>query len=87
MTGLALAPHATAAVTCFAASPRSFAATIVGISDLACSRIFRPAATLVPSRRTTSGTLKPTSFAALTMPWAMTVAVHDAAEDVDEDAL
>src|ERR1700722_206228 len=34
--------------------------------------IFLPASTLVPSRRTTSGTLRPTSFTAATTPSAMT---------------
>jgi hypothetical protein len=35
-------------------------------------RIFLPSSTLVPSRRTTSGTLSPRSRVAATTPWAMT---------------
>src|SRR5690606_14465461 len=52
--------YATAAVTFLAASVRSVAACIVGMSFLASVRSLRPASTLVPSRRTTRGTLKPT---------------------------
>ena len=54
-------------------------------SDLAM--IFLPSSTLVPSSRTTSGTCRPTSFTAATTPSAMTSHLHDAAEDVDQDAL
>ena len=36
------------------------------------ARIFLPSSTLVPSRRTTSGTLRPTCFAAATTPSAIT---------------
>ncbi len=49
--------------------------------------IFLPSSTLVPSRRTTSGTFSPTSFTAAMTPSAMTSQLHDAAEDVDQDAL
>jgi hypothetical protein len=35
-------------------------------------KILRPSSTFVPSRRTTSGTLRPISFAAATTPFAIT---------------
>ena len=41
----------------------------------------------VPSRRTTSGTLKPTCFAGVDDGAGDRVALHDAAEDVDEHGL
>src|SRR6201994_2766933 len=57
------------ALTIFcAASARSLAETM-GRPDSA--RIFLPSSTLVPSRRTTSGTFSEISFAAATMPSAM----------------
>ena len=43
--------------------------------------------TLVPSRRTTTGTLKPISSAGGDEGLGDDVALGDAAEDVDEDAL
>src|SRR3546814_11723871 len=58
----------TSATIFFAASPRSLAATI-GRPELA--RMSLPCWTFVPSRRTTSGTDRFTSFAAATMPSAM----------------
>ena len=51
------------------------------------ARSFLPSSTLVPSRRTTSGTFRPTSFTAAMTPVGDGVALHDAAEDVDEDPL
>ncbi len=51
------------------------------------ARISLPNSTLVPSRRTTSGTLSEISFAAGDDAFGDDVALHDAAEDVDEDAL
>ena len=51
------------------------------------ARMFLPSSTLVPSSRTTSGSLSATSRAAATMPFGDDVAAHDPAEDVDEDAL
>jgi len=47
-----------------------FAAEMIGSPESA--RIFLPSSTLVPSRRTTSGTFRPTTFAASTTPVAMT---------------
>ncbi len=46
-----------------------------------------PSSTFVPSSRTTSGTASSTSFAAATTPLGDHVALHDAAEDVDQDRL
>ena len=51
------------------------------------ARIFRPSSSFVPFMRTTSGTDSFVSCAAATMPFGDRVAAHDAAEDVDEDAL
>src|ERR1700722_6776083 len=59
----------TAATTLRAPSAMVPAAWIASPLSL---RIFRPSSTLVPSRRTTSGTFKPSSFAAATTPLAMT---------------
>ena len=50
-------------------------------------RMRLPSSTLVPSRRTTSGTFRPTSFTAATHALGDHVAAHDAAENVDQDAL
>ena len=49
--------------------------------------IFLPTSTLVPSSRTTSGTFRPTSFDRGDHALGDDVALHDAAEDVDQDAL
>jgi len=38
----------------------------------ASASILRPRSTLVPSRRTTTGMVTPTSFTASMTPWAMT---------------
>ncbi len=46
--------------------------------------IFLPSSALVPSRRTTTGTLRPTSFTARDDAFGDHVATHDAAEDVDQ---
>src|SRR5204862_514415 len=62
------ATFCTSATIFFAASPRSFAGTMAR-PELA--RMSLPCCTLVPSRRTTSGTERFTSFAAATMPSAM----------------
>src|SRR6266404_4430149 len=59
----------TAATTFWAASAK-FSAARIGRPD--CCRIFLPRSTLVPSRRTTSGTWRLTSRAAATTPSAMT---------------
>src|SRR5207248_5718578 len=59
----------TTSTTFLAASSKSSAA-ISGSPD--CPRSLRPNSTLVPSRRTTSGTCRLTSRAAATMPSAMT---------------
>src|SRR5208282_2754904 len=59
----------TALTIFWAASSRSSAEVTLRL-DLAM--ISLPSATLVPSRRTTSGTRKPTSFTAATTPSAMT---------------
>src|SRR5712671_1506268 len=59
----------TAATTFWAASAK-FSAARIGRPD--CCRIFLPRSTLVPSRRTTSGTCRLTSRAAATTPSAMT---------------
>src|SRR5262249_3081528 len=59
-------PHFAAATTFLAASVKSAAVCIIGNSDRAASSICRARSTLVPSRRTTTGTRKPTSRPALT---------------------
>ena len=46
-----------------------------------------PSSTFVPSRRTTSGTFSPTSLTRRDHAGRDHVALHDAAEDVDENAL
>ncbi|EGE56097.1 malate dehydrogenase [Rhizobium etli CNPAF512] len=58
-----------AATIFLAASSRSSAAVIARPDSF---RIFLPSSTLVPSRRTTSGTLRPTSLTAAMTPSAMT---------------
>src|SRR5208282_6013073 len=58
------------ALTIFCAASSRSSAEVTLRLDLAM--ISLPSATLVPSRRTTSGTLKPTSFTAATTPSAMT---------------
>ena len=65
------AAEPTAAVIRFAASVKSIAVRNIAISPFASSRIPLAAATFVPSRRTTSGTWKPTSFAAATIARAI----------------
>src|SRR6266550_1628691 len=52
------------------AASSKFSAAISGNPD--CPRSLRPSSTLVPSRRTTSGTCRLTSRAAATIPSAMT---------------
>ena len=49
--------------------------------------IFLPSSTLVPSSRTTSGTCSPTSLTAADHALGDHVALHDAAEDVDQNPL
>src|SRR5258708_5908450 len=63
-----LVPSAAATTFC-AASPMSLA-EMIGRPESA--RIFLPRSTLVPSRRTTSATLRPTCLAAATTPSAIT---------------
>ena len=59
----------TAATTFFAPS----AIVARGLNrEAALVRIFLPSSTFVPSRRTTSGTVRPSSLAAATTPFAMT---------------
>ena len=74
----------TASVIFLAASPRSSAARW---SSPLSARIFLPSSTLVPSSRTTSGTLMPSSRRGRDHALGDDVAAHDAAEDVDQDAL
>src|SRR3990172_5875177 len=62
--------RAPAALTTLTAASAMLRPEMIGSPDSA--RIFLPRSTLVPSSRTTSGTLRCTSFAAATMPSAMT---------------
>src|SRR5205814_3949282 len=64
--------HATAATTFFAASVKSVAVWSVGSSPRAPARISRAFSTLVPSSRTTTGTLNPICRPAFTNASAMT---------------
>ena len=73
----------TAATIFPAASPRSSAETIASPD---CERISLPSSTLVPSRRTTNGTLRLTSRGGGHDAFGDHVAAHDSAEDVDQDA-
>src|ERR1700757_2296200 len=58
------------AVTTFCAASARFSAVKIGSPD--CCRMRLPSSTLVPSRRTTSGTCRLTSRAAATTPSAIT---------------
>ena len=49
--------------------------------------IFLPSSTLVPSSRTTSGTLQADFLDRRDHAFGDDVAPHDAAEDIDQDAL
>ena len=74
----------TAATARLAASVRSLAE--ITPTPLSAS-IFCPSSTLVPSRRTITGTFTPTSLTAVDDALGDDVAAHDAAEDIDQDRL
>src|SRR6516162_489056 len=63
-------PASSTAATTFCAASARFSAATIGRPD--CSKILLPRSTLVPSRRTTSGTCRLTSRAAATTPSAIT---------------
>ena len=71
--------------TTFSAASAMPSPTIRSRPDSARSR--RPSSTLVPSRRTTSGTLELDLLGRRDDAAGDHVAAHDAAEDVDQDAL
>src|ERR1700693_6043216 len=65
---MAYPPFTALTIFCAASSRSSAGSTLRPESRMICL----PASTLVPSRRTTSGTFSPTSFTAATTPSAMT---------------